>query len=324
MNSSAPDPNNNNNVTNNPPIPSTPLNTKTLAEELGEADPRVVLANILGAVGEISRAIAAQGTRLDRLEGGSSATSQLPPAPSVVRGATVTGPPAAATKRSDASLLAFDDVDAAPATTPMRWADRLEAVTPLVSEAPRGSKQTEVLSVDVQIDLDQAQPDKRIALVNVVVRVGGVGRVAQVQPGVGDRLGEKPKASEVLEALLGVCRVARQNGWGPELLCQWLQVHWADFLVKDEVLLNLIREFKLGAAFAHLGQFHLTDEAVGSLILFVLGQLKPTEGETAAAFVSRVDRFGKFLYPKYFSARALYITLVSRLEAHVNADMHRF
>jgi hypothetical protein len=190
MDSSAPDPNNNNNDANNPPIPSTPLNTKTLAEELGELDPRVVLANILGAVGEISRAIAAQGTRLDRLEEGSSATSQLPPAPSVVRGATVTGPPAAVTKRTDASLLAFDDVDAAPVSTPMRWADRMEAATPQVSEVPRGAKQTEVVSVDLKVDLDQTQPDKRLTLVNVVVRVGGVGRVGQVQPGVGDKLGE--------------------------------------------------------------------------------------------------------------------------------------
>ena len=200
----------------------------------------------------------------------------------------------------------------------------METATPLAAEAGRGAKQTEAVSVDVRIELDKAQPCDRISLLSTVVRVGGIGCVQQVQPGVGDKLGERPKASEVLEALLGVCRVACQNGWGPELLCQWLQIHWADFLAKDEVLLNLIREFKLGPAFSHIGQYHFTDDTVGSLILFVLGQMKPTKGETAATFVLQVDRFAKFLYLRYFSAHALYITLVTRLEANVGGRCRVF
>ena len=328
MDPSTTDPNNNNNNAGSTQS-SSPLNSKSLGEELEETDTRSVLSGILSAVGQITRALTDQAARLDRLETApSAALPSLPapivvPAPSVVRVAAVTDPPAAVTKRSDVGRLGFDE-DVGSVSTPARWADRPDVGTPLVSE-PRGAKQTEVASVDLKVDLDQTQPDKRLTLVNVVVRVGGVGRVGQVQPGVGDKLGEKPKASEILEALLGVCRVARQNGWGPELLCQWLQIHWAEFLVRDEVLLNLVREFQLASVFAHLGQFHFTDEALGSLILFVLGQLKPTEGETAAAFVSRVDRFGRYLYPKYFSMRALYITLVSRLESHVSPDnMHRF
>ncbi len=96
------------------------------------------------------------------------------------------------------------------------------------------------------------------------------------------------------------------------------------FSAEDEVLLNLIREFKLGPAFSHIGQYHFTDDTVGSLILFVLGQMKPTKGETAATFVSQVDHFAKFLYPQYFSACALYITLVTRLEANVGGRCRVF
>jgi hypothetical protein len=73
-------------------------------------------------------------------------------------------------------------------------------------------------------------------------------------------------------------------------------------------LLNLIREFKLGAAFAHLGQFHFTDEAVGSLILFVLGQLKPTEGRLLClaltiwqVFISQIFLCARFVYYFGFS-----------------------
>jgi hypothetical protein len=236
-----PDPNNTNDANQQPLPPTTPLNKQSMAEELDQMErkeQRLLLNWILGVVSGLLQALTTQGACLGCLEG-----PLIPPAPSSVRTpagrslerlVAVSGTNApAATSRAER----FDDLlDQLGSMTPMgtgtRWANRVDVATLQVAEVGRGTKQMEVASVDVLVDLDHLQPDQRIALVNVTVRVG---RVRQVQPGIGDKLGKWPKASEVLEALLGVCRVAHQNGWGPELLCQWLQVHRADFLAKDEV-----------------------------------------------------------------------------------------